>query len=91
MNIHDSFNFDWARLNEWLLSFTKVKQDMSFLCRYNHRTKHLVKDALSCLPIADYVKKYATEEALREQEEMESSSESSMSDFSEDEAQDMEL
>ncbi|KAK2151531.1 hypothetical protein LSH36_360g01018 [Paralvinella palmiformis] len=39
----------------------------------------------------DYVKRYATEDALREQEDMESSSESSMSDFSEDEAQDMEL
>uniref|UniRef100_A0A4W3IWX0 Ubiquitin-conjugating enzyme E2 H n=1 Tax=Callorhinchus milii TaxID=7868 RepID=A0A4W3IWX0_CALMI len=40
-----------------------------------------------------YIQKYATEEALKEQEEGagESSSESSMSDFSEDEAQDMEL
>jgi ubiquitin-conjugating enzyme E2 H len=38
------------------------------------------------------VKKYATEEALREQDDQHSSSsESSMSDFSEDEAQDMEL
>ena len=42
------------------------------------------------------MKKYATEEALREQEAQEaahlsSDSESSMSDFSEDEAQDMEL
>ena len=37
----------------------------------------------------DYVKKYASEEALRqsEQEAVSSSSESSMSDFSEDEAQ----
>lgn len=42
--------------------------------------------------VADYVRRYATEEALREQEPTESSdSESSMSDFSEDEAQDMEL
>ena len=47
--------------------------------------------------IADYVRKYATEEALRDQENgatgngMSSDSESSMSDFSEDEAQDMEL
>ena len=43
--------------------------------------------------VADYVKKYGTEEALREQEGGDSSSESesSMSDFSEDEAQDMEL
>lgn len=42
------------------------------------------------LPL-EYVKKYATEEALREQEEDQSSSESSMSDFSDDETQDMEL
>ena len=46
--------------------------------------------------VQDYVKKYATEEALREQEAQEaahlsSDSESSMSDFSEDEAHDMEL
>ena len=40
---------------------------------------------------AEYLRKYATEEALKEQEEMSSSSESSISDFSEDEAQDMEL
>lgn len=44
-------------------------------------------------PCAEYIQKYATEEALKEQEEGtgDSSSESSMSDFSEDEAQDMEL
>lgn len=44
--------------------------------------------------VNEYVKKYATEEALREQDEHANSSdttESSMSDFSEDEAQDMEL
>ncbi|CAG5101326.1 Similar to Ube2h: Ubiquitin-conjugating enzyme E2 H (Mus musculus) [Cotesia congregata] len=47
--------------------------------------------------VADYVRKYATEEALRDQENagngngVSSESESSMSDFSEDEAQDMEL
>lgn len=41
---------------------------------------------------ADYVKRFATEEALREQEHNDSTdSESSMSDFSENEAQDMEL
>lgn len=42
---------------------------------------------------SEYIQKYATEEALKEQEEGtgDSSSESSMSDFSEDEAQDMEL
>lgn len=45
------------------------------------------------LPFLEYIQKYATEEALKEQEEAagDSSSESSMSDFSEDEAQDMEL
>lgn len=41
--------------------------------------------------IQEYIKKYATEEVLKDQEEMSSSSESSISDFSEDEAQDMEL
>ncbi|KAH9507970.1 Ubiquitin-conjugating enzyme E2 H [Bulinus truncatus] len=41
--------------------------------------------------VRDYVQRYATEEALREAEQASSSSESSMSDFSEDEAQDMEL
>ncbi|XP_053214525.1 ubiquitin-conjugating enzyme E2 H [Panonychus citri] len=42
--------------------------------------------------VADYVKKYATEEALKEQQDKESSSEeSSMSDFSDDETKDMEL
>lgn len=41
--------------------------------------------------IQEYIKKYATEDVLKEQEEMSSSSESSISDFSEDEAQDMEL
>uniref|UniRef100_A0A671KHK4 Ubiquitin-conjugating enzyme E2 H n=1 Tax=Sinocyclocheilus anshuiensis TaxID=1608454 RepID=A0A671KHK4_9TELE len=43
--------------------------------------------------IKENIQKYATEEALKEQEEGagDSSSESSMSDFSEDEAQDMEL
>lgn len=49
--------------------------------------------SLSLPPCAEYIQKYATEEALKEQEEGtgDSSSESSMSDFSEDEAQDMEL
>ncbi|XP_074646437.1 ubiquitin-conjugating enzyme E2 H [Tubulanus polymorphus] len=41
--------------------------------------------------VAEYVKKYATEDAYRGSDEQSSSSESSMSDFSEDEAQDMEL
>lgn len=40
----------------------------------------------------EYVRKYATEEALRGQENnVSSDSESSMSDFSENEAEDMEL
>ncbi|KAK2166484.1 hypothetical protein NP493_1318g00021 [Ridgeia piscesae] len=41
--------------------------------------------------VIEYVKKYATEEALREHDELSTSSESSMSDFSEDEVGDMEL
>lgn len=45
------------------------------------------------LSLSEYIQKYATEEALKEQEEGggDSSDKSSMSDFSEDEAQDMEL
>lgn len=52
----------------------------------------IVRPNSSSLP-PEYIQKYATEEALKEQEEGagDSSSESSMSDFSEDEAQDMEL
>jgi ubiquitin-conjugating enzyme E2 H len=48
---------------------------------------------LSNANLSEYVRRYATEEALREQENqgVSSDSESSMSDFSEDEAQDMEL
>ncbi|KAJ8923584.1 hypothetical protein NQ315_010163 [Exocentrus adspersus] len=41
--------------------------------------------------VSEYVRKYATEEALRSQENVSSDSESSMSDFSENEAEDMEL
>nr|XP_055205779.1 ubiquitin-conjugating enzyme E2 H-like [Gorilla gorilla gorilla] len=43
--------------------------------------------------IKEYIQKYAMEQALKEQEEgtRDSSSESCVSDFSEDEAQDMEL
>lgn len=49
-------------------------------------------DSINSILILDYVKRFATEEALRESEQAASSdSESSMSDFSEDEAQDMEL
>lgn len=55
--------------------------------------RRLTARVLSSPPRAEYIQKYATEEALKEQEEGtgDSSSESSMSDFSEDEAQDMEL
>jgi len=56
---------------------------------YLHRPEEYKKK------VAEYVKKYATEEALRadrgEEDDLSSSSESSMSDFSEDEAKDMEL
>jgi len=54
---------------------------------YLHRPEEYKKK------VAEYVKKYATEDALREtdKEDLSSSSESSMSDFSEDEAKDMEL
>ena len=41
--------------------------------------------------VPEYVRKYATEEALRSGENVSSDSESSMSDFSENEAEDMEL
>lgn len=43
------------------------------------------------LVFIDYIKKYATEEVLRQNEEDSSSSASEMSDLSEDEIQDMEL
>lgn len=47
---------------------------------------------LKIILFIDYVKRFATEEALRDQDQIDSSeSESSMSDFSENEAQDMEL
>lgn len=41
--------------------------------------------------VIEYVRKYATEEALRGGDNVSSDSESSMSDFSENEAEDMEL
>ena len=43
------------------------------------------------LCVLDYVGKFATEEFLAQQEDMSTSSESSLSDFSEDEAAGMEL
>lgn len=61
----------------------------------SERGLSLVEDFICSLCLTlfllEYIKKYATEEALKDQEEMSSSSESSISDFSEDEAQDMEL
>ena len=48
-------------------------------------------DIVFLIRVPEYVKKYATEEALREHDELSTSSESSMSDFSEDEVGDMEL
>ena len=58
----------------------------------SHRPILLMTNKINSLVFTlEYIKKYATEEALREQEHNSSSSESSMSDFSEDEAQDMEL
>lgn len=51
----------------------------------NHLFFFIIKNQI------DYVKKYATEDALREQEEESDSSESTMSDFSDDETKDMEL
>lgn len=41
--------------------------------------------------VKDYVKKYASEDALREQDDDSDSSESTMSDFSDDETKDMEM
>lgn len=58
-----------------------------------NRCGGLRKPVNLCFLSPEYIQRYATEEALKEQEEAggDSSSESSMSDFSEDEAQDMEL
>lgn len=53
--------------------------------------EHLVFSLLLKSIFVEYVRKYATEEALRGQENVSSDSESSMSDFSENEAEDMEL
>lgn len=66
----------------WILTLkeAKVLEKITLICSLY---------TTSFLP--EYIKKYATEEALKDQEEMSSSSESSISDFSEDEAQDMEL
>jgi len=54
---------------------------------YLHRPEEYKKK------VSEYVSKFATEDALRDpsQDDLSSSSESSMSDFSEDEAKDMEL
>ena len=74
---------------------TEFGPDPSSRLVYMHR---LFDDVWCCViycylssPLLDYIEKYATEQALRQQEHRESSSESEMSDLSEDEAQDMEL
>lgn len=41
--------------------------------------------------LLDYVRRFATEEALRETEKKDDSSDSELSDFSDDETKDMEL
>lgn len=72
---------------------------LAHVCARSLGERHLasLQFPVSACFSADYVRKYATEEALRDQENggtgngMSSDSESSMSDFSEDEAQDMEL
>lgn len=63
------------------------------MCVSLHRSLEVLNLFLCCVCLSEYIQRYATEEALKEQEEGggDSSSESSMSDFSEDEAQDMEL
>ena len=43
------------------------------------------------MTITDYVKRYASQDAMRDSDELSNSSESSMSDFSDDMAGDMEL
>jgi len=57
----------------------------------NSEPQLLNEDCNGCVCCLEYVQKYATEAALREQESLNSSSESSLSDFSEDETQEMEL
>lgn len=47
-------------------------------------------DLLS-VSLLDYVRRFATEEALRETEKKDDSSDSELSDFSDDETKDMEL
>lgn len=67
--------------------------DLATLGSLKHMSAHSPPGVFFPPSHAEYIQKYATEEALKEQEEGtgDSSSESSMSDFSEDEAQDMEL
>lgn len=64
---------------------------VTVMCLY--RSLEVLNLLRCCVSLSEYIQRYATEEALKEQEEGggDSSSESSMSDFSEDEAQDMEL
>ena len=53
-------------------------------------TQHIFATTKGHYRISDYIKRYATEDALRDNEAS-SSSASEMSELSEDEAQDMEL
>jgi ubiquitin-conjugating enzyme E2 H len=52
---------------------------------YHHKPDEYVRK------VQEYIKRYATEEALKDQDEDTSSTESTMSDFSEDETKDIEL
>lgn len=52
---------------------------------FHHKPEEYVRK------VQEYIRKYATEEALREKDEDTSSTESTMSDYSDDEAKDIEL
>jgi hypothetical protein len=86
-----------AFLKNLLVGFHKKNQYLKLLCKYLKTICYCDLKLKYLFIILDYVRKYATEEALRDQENggtgngVSSDSESSMSDFSEDEAQDMEL
>jgi hypothetical protein len=73
-----------------------MQQQCIYINQKSTRRKSLVIEhtkICSCIfwNFSEYVRKYATEEALRGQENVSSDSESTMSDFSENEAEDMEL
>lgn len=66
---------EWER---WLISLLQLDIHSSILPNYTHAN-------------TDYVRRFATEEALRETERKEETSDSELSDFSDDETKDMEL